>query len=254
MFVSTTWPQVLATGVLVVVRLSGMMLFAPPLNSPAIPARVKAALTVAIAVLVAPAVLSLPKTAHEITIAGVLGEVAVGLFFGFTLTLLNEAILFASSLMSMSFSFSLANLMDPNSRVETPVLGTLLGWVATLVLLGAGLHRAVLASIIRSFTVVPPGSAVMKASVAHGAVEMLGGVFFAGLQLAAPVLAASVAVEVVVAFIGRVAPALPAQVIGIPVKTMLSYAVLIGSLAIWPRWIEAHFTRLLDAAQTMVMA
>jgi flagellar biosynthetic protein FliR len=38
------------------------------------------------------------------------------------------------------------------------------------------------------------------------------------------------------------------MVMSIPLKTMVSYAVLIGSLAVWPGWIERHFVALLDAA------
>lgn len=245
-----SWEQLLSTGTLVMIRLSGIMVFAPPLNSAAIPPRIKAALVLAMTILVVP---TMPSP-HELSIAAILGEIAASLIFGFSLTLLNEALLFAGSIMGMSFSFSLANLMDPNSRVETPVIGTILSWLGTLILLGAGLHRLLIASVIRSFAIVPPGTATMKMVSVHTAVEMVAGIFLAGLQLAAPVLAATITVEIAMALIGRMAPALPVQIVSIPVKTLLSYTVLIGSLAIWPHWIEAHFTRLLDAAQTMVAA
>ena len=36
--------------------------------------------------------------------------------------------------------------------------------------------------------------------------------------------------------------------ITVPVKTMAGYVVLIGSLALWPRFIEARFAGLLDAS------
>jgi flagellar biosynthetic protein FliR len=42
-------------------------------------------------------------------------------------------------------------------------------------------------------------------------------------------------------------------VVSIPAKTMVSYAVLIGSLAVSPGWIERHFTALLDAAAKMLV-
>jgi flagellar biosynthetic protein FliR len=43
------------------------------------------------------------------------------------------------------------------------------------------------------------------------------------------------------------------MVVSIPLKTMISYVVLIGSLAVWPGWIERHFTALLDAATKMLV-
>jgi flagellar biosynthetic protein FliR len=81
---------------------------------------------------------------------------------------------------------------------------------------------------------------------------MTGGVFLAGLQLAAPVIAAALTVEIVVALVGRISPQLPVMIVSIPLKTLLSYAVLIGSLAVWPAWIERHFTALLDQAAKLV--
>jgi flagellar biosynthetic protein FliR len=48
------------------------------------------------------------------------------------------------------------------------------------------------------------------------------------------------------------APQLPAMVLGIPLKTLISYAVLTGSLALWPSWIEGHFSALLDAAGRLI--
>ena len=74
----------------------------------------------------------------------VLGELGVGLVFGLSLTLLNEALMFAGMLLGMQFSFSLVNLLDPNSKIETPVLGQMLGWLGMLVMIGAGLDRACL--------------------------------------------------------------------------------------------------------------
>jgi flagellar biosynthetic protein FliR len=46
---------------------------------------------------------------------------------------------------------------------------------------------------------------------------------------------------------------LPVQVVGIPLKTLASYGVLIGSLAVWPGWIERHFGVLLDDAARLLV-
>jgi flagellar biosynthetic protein FliR len=180
--------------------------------------------------------------------SAVLGELAVGLVFGLSLTLLNEALTFAGTLLGMEFSFSLVNLMDPNSMIETPVLGQMLGWLGVLVIIGAGLDRSLLAAVVRSFCAVPVGQAVFQAKTGAALAMMAGGIFLAGLQLAAPVIAAALAVEVTIALVARLSPQLPAMVVSVPLKTMASYVVLLGSLAVWPGWIERHFTALLDAA------
>jgi flagellar biosynthesis protein FliR len=94
---------------------------------------------------------------------------------------------------------------------------------------------------------------VMQAKTGVALAMMGGGIFLAGVQLAAPVMAAALAVEVTVALVARLSPQLPSLVISIPAKTMVSYVVLIASLAVWPGWIERHFTALLDAAAKLLV-
>jgi flagellar biosynthetic protein FliR len=242
------WPQYLTAAVLVMVRLSGLMVFAPIFSSAAIAPRIKAGFVIAMTVLLAPAVAAVPGARAVLDARAVLGELSVGLVFGLSLTLLNEALMFAGTLLGLQFSFSLVNLMDPNSMIETPVLGQMLGWLGVLVMIGAGLDRSLLAALVRSFATVPVGQAVFQAKTGAALTMMAGGIFLAGLQLAAPVMAAALTVEVVISLVSRLAPQLPAMVVSIPLKTMVSYVVLIGSLAVWPGWIEQHFTALLDAA------
>jgi flagellar biosynthetic protein FliR len=246
------WPQFLSAGVLVVVRMSGLMVFAPLFSSAAIAPRIKAGFVIALTVLLAPVVGTLPHARVQLDMTGLLGELAVGLTFGFALSLIVESLSFAGQMLGMEFSFSLVNLMDPNSNIETPVLGQLLNWVGLLVVIGAGLDRSLLAAVMRSFAAVPVGQAAMKASTGATLAAMTGGVFLAGLQLTAPVVAAALTVEIVVALVGRLSPQLPVMIVSIPLKTLVSYGVLIGSLAVWPAWIERHFTALLDQAARLV--
>jgi flagellar biosynthetic protein FliR len=246
------WPQFLTAGVLVMVRMSGLMVFAPIFSSSAIAPRIKAGFVIALTLLLAPVVGTLPHARVTLDMVGLLGELSVGLTFGLALSLLLEALMFAGQMLGMEFSFSLVNMMDPNTMVETAVMGQLLNWIGLLVLIGAGLDRSLLAAVMRSFAVVPVGQAAMKAATGAALASMMGGVFLAGLQLAAPVIAAALTVEIVVALVGRMSPQLPVMMVSIPLKTMVSYVVMIGSLAMWPAWIERHFTALLDQAAKLV--
>ena len=117
-----------------------------------------------------------------------------------------------------------------------------------------GLDRVLLAAMVRSFCMVPVGQAIVQAHTGVALSAMAGGIFLAGLQLAAPVMAAALVVEMTVSMVSRLAPMLPVQVIGVPLKTLSSYVVLIASLAVWPGWIERHFAALLDSAAKLLVA
>lgn len=252
--VPSDWPQFLSAALLVMIRLSSLMVFAPVFSSSAIAPRIKAGFVFAVTVLLAPAVAAVPDARPSLDMMSILGELGVGLVFGLALMMLSESLMFAGTLLGMQFSFSLVNLLDPNSKIDTPVLGEMLNWLGILVLIGSGLDRTLLAAMVRSFRAVPVGHAMLQARTGTALAGMAGGIFMAGLQLAAPVIAAAMVVEVTVALVSRMSPQLPAMVLGIPLKTLVCYAVLIGSLALWPVWIERHFSSLLDAAGRLVGA
>jgi flagellar biosynthetic protein FliR len=248
----TDWPTFLSAMTLTLVRVSGIVAFAPFFSSTSLPARTKAVFAGAVAFLLAPLVAALPHAQASINFSAVVGELAVGLVYGLSLALLNEMMLFAGQIVGLQFSFSLVNLMDPNSAIQTPLLGDLFQLMGTLVVIAAGLDRILLASVVRSFRVVPLGGYAFGAQPAWAIVRAAGGVFLAALELAAPVLAATFLVEITVALLGKLSPQLPVMFLTVPLKTLTGFAILTGCLALWPRFIEARFASLLDMAERLL--
>ena len=205
------------------------------------------------AFLLAPLVAALPNAQASLSVSGLIGELAVGLVYGLSLTLLNEMLLFAGQIAGLQFSFSLVNLLDPDSAIQTPLLGDLFqdGHAGgdyrgprpdSAGLGGAQLSRG--------------ASGQLRSGRALGRilVRAAGGVFLAALELAAPVLAATMLVEIAVALLGKLSPQLPVMLLTVPLKTLTGFAILIGSLALWPRFIEARFAGLLDMAERLIAA
>ena len=243
------WAHFLSALVLAAVRVSGMVAFAPFFSANALPARTKAVFVLAVSYLLAPLVAALPNAKVELSYEGLIGEVGVGIVYGLALSLLNEMLLFAGQVIGAQMSFSLVNLMDPTSPIQTGLLGDLFQMMGTLVLIAAGLDRILLASLIRSFHAVPLGGFALSQAGALGVVRAGGGVFLAAVELAAPVMAATMLVEVAVALLGKLSPQLPVMSLTVPMKTLAGFVVLGGALAVWPRFIGARFAGLLDFAQ-----
>jgi flagellar biosynthesis protein FliR len=129
------WAGFLSAMLLTLVRVSGILVFAPFFSASAIPVRAKAVFAGAVAVLLAPLVATLPRAHAEIDFAALIGELAVGLIYGLILALLNEMLLFAGEIAGLQFSFSAVNLLDPTSSIQTPLMGDLFQLVGTLVLM-----------------------------------------------------------------------------------------------------------------------
>lgn len=250
------WSSLLAAIVYVLVRLSVVVALAPFFSSPALPVRTRAVFVLVVSFLLTPVTTAAVSAASAATISfsGLLGEVAVGAIYGLTLSLFSEMLLLAGQITGLQFSFSLVNLLDPASEIQTPLLGDLFQIFGTLLVITAGLDHILLASLVRSLHAVPPGSFPLAAvpGTARTLVPMLSGSFFAALELAAPVLAATMLVEIAVALLGKLSPQLPVISLTVPLKTLTGFVLLIGALALWPRFIETRFAGLLDAAERMI--
>ena len=246
------WSTFLAAMTLALVRIGGMVVFAPFFSSTALPVRAKAVFVLAVAWLLAPLVATLPNAHADVNFTAILGELAVGLIYGLTLALLSEMLLFAGQIAGVQFSFSLVNLMDPSSNIETPLMGNLFQLMGTLVMITAGLDRILLASLFRSFHAVPLGTYALAPAAGLALVKAAGGIFIAAVELAAPILAATMLVEIAIALMGKLSPQLPVMSLTVPFKTLIGFVVMTGSLALWPRFIEARFASLLDLAQQLI--
>ena len=246
------WTNLLGVTILILVRVSGVVVFAPFFSSAALPARTKAVFVLALALLLAPIASKLPTTHAEISFSALLSEIAVGVLYGLTLSLLNELLLFAGQIVGVQFSFSMVNLLDPTSNIQTPLMGDMFQLMGTLVVIAAGLDRILLASLVRSLRAAPVGLFTLTPVTARAIVEAAGGIFLAAVELAAPILAATMLIEIAVALLSKLSPQLPVMSLTVPLKTLVGFAVLISCLALWPRFIEARFAGLLDVAERLI--
>jgi flagellar biosynthesis protein FliR len=246
---SAGWQHLLTAALLVCIRISGLFVFAPIFSSQALPAKIKSVFLLVLTLVLAPVAAAFPGTHIELSLRSILGELAVTALLGLSLCMLNELASLAGHLLGMQFSFSLVNLLDPNSEVQTPLLAQMVSLLEITVLLAAGLHRTILASLLHTFLVVPLGAGLAPRNSGLHLVAAMSGVFVAALQLAAPVISATLLVEVGIALMARVSPQLPVLALSVPAKTVVGYGVLLGSLALWPAFFEARFDGLLNTAQ-----
>jgi flagellar biosynthetic protein FliR len=244
------WMGFLTAALLILVRVSSMFVFCPPFANKAIPVRIKMGLSLALTIVILPLAAATPTP--PLSLSSILGELAVGLLLGFCVTLLQEMMSFAGYLLNLEFSFSLVNVMDPTSNVQTPLMEQFTQLILMTVLFTGGYYRIVIEAFYRTLVVVPAGQARFDVMVAPTIVHLFGAILVSGLQLAMPVMAATFLVQIVVALIGKISPSLPVMVVGVPIKTLTGYVVLIGSLALWPNFIDSHFSSLLDAAMHLM--
>ena len=186
--VARNWSAVASTLVLILIRVSVVLAIGPLFSSRVFAARTKIVLAVLMTWLLVPVAMAQSKP-PVLGVSSVLAELAVGGVYVLTLGLLSEILLLAGQVAGVQFSFSLVNLLDPSSEIQTPLLADLFQLFGLWILFTAGLDRVFLDSLIHSLRILPPGSFTLRPeTLAHGLMPMLSGAFFAALQLTAPLL------------------------------------------------------------------
>ncbi len=135
-------------------------------------------------------------------------QMLVGYVVGFTVRLAFAAVELAGDLIGLQMGFSFAGFIDPQHSGQTPLLGSFLGVLATLMFLSVGGLLALITSITESFRTVPVGTEFMSLLRWEKLVVMGAGLFASGLHIALQMVATLMAVNLALGVIARSAPQL----------------------------------------------
>ena len=136
--------------------------------------------------------------------------------------------------------------------MDTTVIAQFHQTLAMLVFLRLDVHLWILRALGRSFRLLPPGSAHVSRAFTLTAIQAGGQVFTLGLQMAAPVLSATLITDVVLGLLGKASPQLPLMVLGPPLKTLLGLGVLFAALRYWPPLLERFFSSSIELSDTLM--
>lgn len=245
--------QMLAAAMFIGMRVGGVMVFSPFFGTQSIPVTVKAGLTVAVTALLYPGNGALRLEAGALSwIRVAAGEVVIGLLLGLTLSFILEAAQFAGQIAGLQMGFSLVNIIDPQTQVDTPVLSIFHQLVALLIFLNLNVHHWLLRGMAASFAYLPPGRGWPGPGLNAGVLQAAGAMWLVGLQIAAPVVVATMLADIALGFLGKASPQLPVLLVGLSIKSVLGMMVLVGTMALWPKTFERHFTSAIAVGERLL--
>jgi flagellar biosynthetic protein FliR len=95
-------------------------------------------------------------------------------------------------------------------------------------------HYWLLRAIGKSFLYLPPGTMHLSGLFTWTIIATGGTIFGLGVQIAAPVLSATLVTDVLLGFLGKASPQMPLMVLGPAIKSILGVLILIATLKFWP--------------------
>jgi len=140
---------------------------------------------------------------------------------------------FAGRVLDYQMGFGIANLIDPVTRNQEPLLGTLLNVMAVLTFFLVDGHHLLIRGIAYSLDVFPPGTNPLRFSQTE-IITQFGLIFIFGVSMVAPVIFVLFLIDVAMAVAARTMPQVNMFVIGIPLKIfvgLITLAVSIGYMS-----------------------
>jgi flagellar biosynthetic protein FliR len=217
---------------LVLARCAGAVMLLPGWAETEVPAMIRAAVALALAVLVWPVVAAqMPPLGDDgaMLLVMLARELLAGASLGFLARLVTLALPMAGQMLSVMIGLASVLQTDAAIGAQQTAIARLLGLAAPLLILGGGLHQLPLRALVGSYLLWPAGAMPTGAVTA-----VIGGIadgFGLALRLAAPFLLASVLLQIALGLLGRLVPQVQVFLVAVPGQ-VLGGMVLLAALGV----------------------
>ncbi len=215
--------------VMVLTRISALFLVIPVFGWKSIPARIKVAMTLLLAIFFS-MITPLPLYAGHISLGKAIllisNEAIYGLALGLIVSLIFAAVRLGGRVIERQIGLAMAEILDPLTGERTQPLGSLLEMIFILLFLSANGHHLFLSIIFRSYEAFPAGSTPTISVLTGGVIQASSAMLVAGLKLAAPILAAFLLLMVVLAVLARIVPEMNILFISLPMRVGLGFLMV----------------------------
>jgi flagellar biosynthetic protein FliR len=213
--------------VLVLTRVSTFLGTMPIFSWPSIPQVVKVSLAILLTVFFATIVPVVPGQVSTMgAMLAIVNEAIYGFALGLAATLLFSVIRVAGTIIEQEMGLNMSEVFDPITGEPAQAVSTFLEMVFILLLLSANVHHVLLSVLSHSYEAFPIGSSPDIAVLAGGVISAGTQMLTLALQFAAPVLAASMVLMVILAIASRLIPEMDIFFFSLPLKIGLGLLML----------------------------
>lgn len=214
-------------------RVSAILFVAPVFDNRSIPILFKVGLAISISLLLYP-LLQLETVAamdNLFQFAFWVGaEIALGVVIGMSVKMFFVGIQLAGQFAGFQMGLAIANVMDPATSVQMPILAQFKNLFAMLIFLVTNAHHWFLRALVESFTLVPPFQIQIHDNLFAAVMAMAANIFILGLKIGAPVMGAMLITSVAFGLLARTVPQMNVFIVAMPVKIVLGLIFLSISL------------------------
>lgn len=215
---------------LIFLRVAAIVFSAPILETATIPVTFKAGLALAVSVLLLP-VVDVAVTVKDLSLVafvlGIVGEMAIGVTIGLSVKLLFAGIQLAGEIVGFQIGFAMANVVDPTTSAQIPILGQFYNLTAMLVFLAVNAHHMFFSALADSYALVPPLSMPITPQLVDMMMRLAANMFVVAIKVGAPLIAVMLVVSVGLGLVARTVPQMNIFIVAMPLKIVLGLMFII---------------------------
>lgn len=215
---------------LIFIRVAGIVFSAPVLDTETIPVLFKAGLAFAVSLLLLP-VVDTVVTVKDLSlmafVIGIFSEIAIGVTIGLSVKLLFTGIQLAGQIAGFQMGFAVANVVDPATSAQIPILAQFYNLTAMLVFLSINAHHMFFAALVDSYTILPPLAMQISPQLVDMMMRLAGNMFVVAIKVGAPLIAVMLVVSVGLGLVARTVPQIHIFIVAMPLKILIGLSFML---------------------------
>lgn len=221
---------ILAAGIPIFARVAGLIRTAPFLRRSEIPTITKVGFAIIITVMLCMLVKPGPMPQDVSMIYCIVVNFICGAIIGFIINCIVAAIESGGDMINMQQGVSSATMLDPSSNAQISIMGRLFGLLGLIIFLEVGGAYWTFNAFVRSFEIFPVYAYAIPLDEIVNLpylVKITSNVLFIGLQIASPVLIATLGQDIILGVINRTAQQIPVFQMSFLFKPSLGSLILL---------------------------
>ncbi|WP_088105106.1 flagellar biosynthetic protein FliR [Halalkalibacter urbisdiaboli] len=185
----------------------------------------------------------------------IMKEILVGLMVGLIAMMLLYAIQVAGGFIDAMMGFMIANVVDPQTGAQSPLVGSYLYTFALLFLLAVNGHHMLLDGIYYSYQFVPLEQLFLpfgQENIIQFVTQTFNSMFIIAFQMAFPIVGSLFLVDVALGMVSRAVPQMNVFVVGMPLKIIVGLLLLTVFLGVFFMIVQKLFDQMLLAMRTLL--
>ena len=235
----------LAAGIYIFARMLGFFRYAPVFNRKEIPTLVKLSLallmTIIMTMLLAPSTLA---GTNDSLLLSIILNFAVGAMIGYMAQLILIAVDAGADMINMQMGLSSAMVLDPTSNSQVSILTKIFSLLGVLIFIHLGGVYWLIKAFMRSFEIFPLFATSVPLSQLINMdylIKMTSNVLYMGLQIASPILLATLGQDIILGVISKTAPQVNVFQLSFLFKPVLGAAIMVWILPMLLNIIGEYF-------------